>query len=75
MKEYDIMLAGEYWVADQRMMVIQEQARIDLEKYNAIPNSDYEAKLACLNSISKVKGAGNGFIPCHMGIWLSLIHI
>ena len=53
MKEYDKMLAGEYWVADQRMMELQEQARIDLEKYNAIPNSDYEEKLACLKSISK----------------------
>ena len=24
MKEYDKMLAGEYWVADQRMMELQE---------------------------------------------------
>ena len=54
MNEYNKMLAGEYWVADQRMMELQEQARIDLEKYNAIPNSDYEEKLACLKSISKV---------------------
>ena len=53
MKEYDKMLAREYWVADQRMMELQEQARIDSEKYNAIPNSDYEEKLACLKSISK----------------------
>ena len=53
MNEYNKMLAGEYWVADQRMMELQEQARIDLEKYNAIPNSNYEEKLACLKSISK----------------------
>ena len=53
MEEYDKMLAGEYLVADQYMMELQEQARIDLEKYNAIPNSNYEEKLACLKSISK----------------------
>ena len=59
MKAYDKMLAGEYHfpckdgVVDQRMMELQEKARIDLEKYNAIPNSDYEEKLACLKSISK----------------------
>jgi acetyltransferase-like isoleucine patch superfamily enzyme len=59
MKEYDKMLAGEYHfpykygVVDQCMMELQEKARIDLEKYNAIPNSDYEEKLACLKSISK----------------------
>ena len=59
MKEYDKMLAGEYHflykdgVVDQRMMELQEKARIDLEKYNAIPNSNYEEKLACLKSIPK----------------------
>ena len=35
------------------MRKLQEKARIDLEKYNTIPNSDYETKLACLKSISK----------------------
>ena len=56
------MLAGEYHypfkdgVPNEYMKKLQEKARIDLEKYNAIPYSDYESKLACLKSISKECG-------------------
>ena len=62
MEEYDKMLAGEYHynlkdsVLNERMKKLQEKARIDLKSYNAIPNSDYEAKPACLKSISKECG-------------------
>ena len=62
MEEYDKMLAGEYHFPlkdggpNERMKKLQEKARINLEVYNAIPNSDYEAKLTCLKSISKECG-------------------
>ena len=59
MEEYDKMLAGEYHypfkdgVPNERMSKLQEKARVDLEKYNAIPTSDFEARLAFLKSITK----------------------
>ena len=79
MEEYDKMLAGEYHypfkdgVPNEYMKKLQEKARIDLEKYNAIPNSDYESKLACLKSISKECGQQwvlsqvQGKIVCNLG--------
>ncbi len=54
------------------MKKLQEKARIDLEKYHAIPNSDYEAKLACRKSISKECGQAMVLSPvtweydCHL---------
>ena len=69
MEEYDKMLAGEYHyplkdsVPNERMKKLQEKARIDLERYNAIPNSEYEAKLACLKSISKECGQAMDLSP------------
>ncbi len=62
MEEYYRMLVKKYHyplkdsVPNECMKKLQEKARIDLESYNAIPNSDYEAKLACLKSIFKECG-------------------
>lgn len=88
MEEYDKMLAGEYHypfkdgVPNEYMKKLQEKARIDLEKYNAIPNSDYESKLACLKSISKECGQAMVLSPvtweygCHLsfgkGVFLNV---
>ena len=59
MEEYDKMLAGEYnfpfkdGVPNKRMSKLREKARIDLETFNAIPKSEFEARLTFLKSITK----------------------
>ena len=62
MEEYDKMLAAEYHyhlkdsVSNERMKKLQEKARIELESYNAIPNSDYELNHLALNQFPKNVG-------------------
>ena len=59
MEDDDKMLAGEYnfpfkdGVPNKRMSKLREKARIDLETFNAIPKSEFEARLTFLKSITK----------------------